>query len=903
MTNLDKEEDNSLRAALWGVAYNFVRLSIVLAVAWRAFTIRTHAINDYGRVIHEFDPWFNFRATQYLADNGWTAFFTWFDDRSWYPLGRPVGTTIYPGMQFTAVAIWKALNASGFEMSLNDVCVFIPAWFGVVATLLLGLLCKECSKSTNAGIAAAAIMSIIPAHTMRSVGGGYDNESIAVSAMIATFYFWCRAVRDESSWKFGFIAGLAYGYMVAVWGGYIFVINMVGLHALALLFFGKFSPSLHKAYSIFYVVGTSLAVCVPPVGWAPLKSLEQLMPFGVFVLMQLVSYCEHCRRQEKHDDAAKIYKRVFTYAATAGVIVLALLYPTGYFGPLSSRVRSLFVSHTRTGNPLVDSVAEHQPATANAYWQYMLYCCWIAPIGMIVGLYKDRSCAKIFIVLYGCTAYFFANKMMRLIILAGPVASSLSGIAIGAMVDDAVDAASGYFSSDDAEPSSENGKQENGEKEGKPSSAKKAKKKLRANKSSASNGPADSLGDFVRNYSTRRGQGMRLILWTSIVVIMLPYAKEFSSRSEEMAVAMSNPQLMMKAQARDGSIVMIDDYREAYWWLRDNTPEDSRVMAWWDYGYQISGIANRTTIADGNTWNHEHIATLGRCLTSPVREAHRMIRHMADYVLVWAGGGADDLAKSPHMARIGNSVYKDICPGDPICAQFGFDPTTGEPTPMMEKSLLYHLINDKARVKIDPNRFRQAYQSKYGKVIIYEVLSVDQKSKAWVADPANKLCDAPGSWYCPGQYPPALNKFFDRYRVQKKDFAQLENFNVAAGDDDYQKAYHSRMAGGAAPAAAASAAAPDASAAAAAAAATDAPRWEDTTLSEGMKKSIESNDIDALSALVAASPAAASLRSADGGGPLFWAHASKNLEMQKLLVAAGAREDAVDARGKKPSDY
>jgi asparagine N-glycosylation enzyme membrane subunit Stt3 len=25
-------------------------------------------------------------------------------------------------------------------------------------------------------------------------------------------------------------------------------------------------------------------------------------------------------------------------------------------------------------------------------------------------------------------------------------------------------------------------------------------------------------------------------------------------------------------------------------------------MAWWDYGYQITGISNRTTIADGNTW-------------------------------------------------------------------------------------------------------------------------------------------------------------------------------------------------------------------------------------------------------------------------------------------------------------
>jgi hypothetical protein len=30
--------------------------------------------------------------------------------RSWYPLGRPVGTTIYPGMQMTSVFIWKVLK-------------------------------------------------------------------------------------------------------------------------------------------------------------------------------------------------------------------------------------------------------------------------------------------------------------------------------------------------------------------------------------------------------------------------------------------------------------------------------------------------------------------------------------------------------------------------------------------------------------------------------------------------------------------------------------------------------------------------------------------------------------------------------------------------------------------------
>ena len=48
----------------------------------------------------------------------------------------------------------------------------------------------------------------------------------------------------------------------------------------------------------------------------------------------------------------------------------------------------------------------------------------------------------------------------------------------------------------------------------------------------------------------------------------------------------------------------------------------------WDYGYQITGIANRTTIADGNTWNHEHIALLGKALTGSVEEGYSIARHL-----------------------------------------------------------------------------------------------------------------------------------------------------------------------------------------------------------------------------------------------------------------------------------
>jgi dolichyl-diphosphooligosaccharide--protein glycosyltransferase len=54
-----------------------------------------------------------------------------------------------------------------------------------------------------------------------------------------------------------------------------------------------------------------------------------------------------------------------------------------------------------------------------------------------------------------------------------------------------------------------------------------------------------------------------------------------------------------------------------------------------DRPIRSAGIGNRTSIADGNTWNHEHIALLGRALVSSEKNGHAIARHLADYVLVW----------------------------------------------------------------------------------------------------------------------------------------------------------------------------------------------------------------------------------------------------------------------------
>merc|ERR1712139_34536 len=94
---------------------------------------------------------------------------------------------------------------------------------------------------------------------------------------------------------------------------------------------------------------------------------------------------------------------------------------------------------------------------------------------------------------------------------------------------------------------------------------------------------------------------------------------------------------------------------------------------------------------------------------------------------------------------------------------------------MMEKSFLYRAGNHNIRkgVKLDGKLFKEVHTSKYGLLRVFKVLNVSQESKDWVADPENRVCDAPGSWYCVGQYPPALKSLIAR----RRNFAQLEDFN------------------------------------------------------------------------------------------------------------------------------
>lgn len=107
---------------------------------------------------------------------------------------------------------------------------------------------------------------------------------------------------------------------------------------------------------------------------------------------------------------------------------------------------------------------------------------------------------------------------------------------------------------------------------------------------------------------------------------------------------------------------ILDDFREAYYWLAQNTNDDARVMSWWDYGYQIAGMANRTTLVDNNTWNNSHIALVGKAMSSNETAAYDIMTALdVDYVLVIFGGvigySGDDINKFLWMVRIAEGEH------------------------------------------------------------------------------------------------------------------------------------------------------------------------------------------------------------------------------------------------------
>lgn len=761
----------------------FILRTLILAlICLVSFSIRMFSVLRFESIIHEFDPWFNFRSTKVLVEDGSYQFWNWFDSRSWYPLGRIIGGTVYPGIMYTAAFMYRVLHFIGFKVNIRDVCVLTAPIFSAFTALSAYALTREASN-TSSGLVAAAIISIVPGYISRSVAGSYDNEGVAITAMIFCFFLWTKSVNTGSLF-WSALGALSYLYMVACWGGYIFLINLIPVYVLVMLFAGRYSNRLYVAYNTFYVLGSLLSMQIRFVGFNAVQTSEHVGAFGTFGLLNLYVFATWVRSFTGPKVFNAFVRWLVLFALSVVAFIFMLAFVMGQGGGMTGRIRQ-FLDPTYASKhiPIIASVSEHQPTAWGSYFFDLHITVYLMPIGLYF-CFKQLSDANMFLITYGTFAVYFSGVMVRIMLVLAPAASMLSAIGISESLKFFV--RSIMWADDDDYYGDENSvrlvsqqgtgtgagsggratttrkeKKDEGGDAGESAPKKRVKQRVAAKGKTGSQAQQQQTSDEIATASAKKraseGQAgstkliarpVALCMVLGAAFLLFQYVRHAIWATSE---AYSSPSIVLSMRGGDGERIFFDDYREAYYWLRQNTGENDKVMSWWDYGYQISGMANRTVIVDNNTWNNTHIATVGKAMNSPEDVSYKVVRKLdVDYVLVVFGGvigySSDDINKFLWMVRISGSVDKTVKEADYLSPYGGYtvDDSAGA---ALKKSLMFKLCyyrfgevrNGFDRVRqtevsaaktIKLKHFEEAFTSEHWMVRIYRVKKPD--ARGWI---------------------------------------------------------------------------------------------------------------------------------------------------------------------------
>ena len=187
-------------------------------------------------------------------------------------------------------------------------------------------------------------------------------------------------------------------------------------------------------------------------------------------------------------------------------------------------------------------MSEHQPTSWSSFYFDLQILTFLFPAGLYYCFSKLTD-HNIFIILYGVFAVYFAGVMVRLMLVLAPVMCILGGIAVSSSL-------STYMKYLDTEKASSNGLAN-----GKPAGGKGGKFKTEAS-----------------GYPKK--EGVAMVFVGMMTFFLITYTFHCTWVTSE---AYSSPSIVLSARSHDGGRIIFDDFREAYWWLRQNTPEDAKV--------------------------------------------------------------------------------------------------------------------------------------------------------------------------------------------------------------------------------------------------------------------------------------------------------------------------------------
>jgi len=524
---------------------------------------------QWGFNLSEFDPYYQYDVTRHIVENGLLSWQNWHIDDMWFPQGRDVAYTSFPGLPMTGAIFYFLVSNLGFQVSVMDVCIIFPVIFATITCIVIYYLGKSVGGS-SVGLLSALLLAVTPAFIGRTSLGFYDDETIGIFGILLTSLFYFRSLQQEEKWQISLVysitAGATLGYVFASWGASKYLLSLLALSTFFLLLSKRYTRRLLLSYGVLLTVGLSIAVLVPKLGFGYIRQFESVAAIGVFLILlfyEISNFFSEKRRT--------IVMGLSLIALSASAI---LLWKVGFLSLPLGKFLSVINPFHRIEIPLIESVQEHRPATWSAFYYQFGTLVFLAPLGLIFTL-QNITREKIFLITFAVTTLYFSASMIRLTIMLAPALCILGALAIVNIVKPFTDIAMQRLFS---------------------------RRRLRLHP------------------TTGRGFSVFLII-SLFTLTLLPMGRWIDSAYSPTTISSSS--LPIRTE--------ISDWTDSLLWMKANLPEDAVVASWWDYGYWISVIGEKFSLADNGTFNGSQIAWIGRMFMSTEEEALAMILDFNNY--------------------------------------------------------------------------------------------------------------------------------------------------------------------------------------------------------------------------------------------------------------------------------
>ena len=580
-----------------------VILVLILAFS-TAFIIRSYPIK-YGFALNEFDPYFDYRATKYIIDNGFAAYLNWHDYESWYPEGRFVPTTSQVALHLIAATLYKIF---GFGSSLLDFVIMFPVIIGSLTTIVIFALVRNLS-GTTAGMFASLLFAFMPAIIQRGNLGWFKSEPLGLFLALLSVYLFLSSIKSKNIKRTILTAaggGLILGLANSSWGGIQYFSIPLGIFFFVLPFLRKDSIFLYGIIS-FTLITLITAGAFPRPGISFVIGLP-----GIALIAGMIFAIVGTIIRTKSSPAKA--NRNLIAALAIFVLLIASIFLVGAYQPSSFRYLVAVNPFLSSHNPLVESVAEHSTPTVIDYFTDYSILLIFAGFGVWVSFSK-RTDMTVFALIIGLTGLYVSATFARLMVYSSIAIVILASIGLYELTRSIL--------------------QNRIENENK-IKAREFRKNIKEGKILPDVKPLVKIA-FVA----------MVVFLISIPLIDyngLIYPKNFNWISS----ADIPPSIVNGAT---GFRMQVEDWVHAVDWIANNTPKDSVIASWWDYGYWITTLGNKTTLADNATINQTRIETIAKMLMSEQETATKIAQDLkADYILVY-------IVADRHNGPNGNSFY------------------------------------------------------------------------------------------------------------------------------------------------------------------------------------------------------------------------------------------------------